>query len=59
MQIYFLNQLLPTSHICKISNPLSVTFSNNYMVKLDNDIAVPNQNFAGDMLMICLTEEKN
>ena len=46
MQIYFLNQLLPTSHICKISNPLSVTFSNNYMVKLDNDIAVPNQNFA-------------
>ena len=58
MQIYFLNQLLPTSHICKISNPLSVTFSNNYMVKLDNDIAVPNQTFAGDML-ICLTEEKN
>ena len=58
MLIYFLNQLLPTSHICKIGNPLSVTFSNNYMVKLDNDIAVPNQNFAGDML-ICLTEEKN
>lgn len=59
MQIYFLNQHLPTSHICKIGNPLSVTFSNNYMVKLDNDIAAPNQIFTGDMLMICLTEEKN
>ena len=38
---------------------LSVSFSNIYVVKLENDILWPlKPKFTGDMLMICLTEEK-
>ena len=42
-----------------MGGPFSVIFSDIYVVKLENDIVNhSNQRFTGDVLMICLTEEK-
>ena len=41
MQIYFFEKFLPTNDGCTMCRQIFVTFSDIYMVKLENAIAIP------------------
>ena len=41
---------------CAMGGPLSVTFSNIYMVKMENDVVIPNLSFIADLYVTFMAD---